>query len=107
MSNRLGWLRMSTLQPTNLYCPGELASLVGMAGPIVDVVSRGSTLKFNRLKAVERIADISGRQIVGLDFRNQSCTVARSSVSTMSPRLPSLLMILMRSPSWVMNITLP
>ena len=47
-----------------LYGSMELAPLVGMADAIVDVVSSGATLKANKLKAVERIADISARLIV-------------------------------------------
>ena len=47
-----------------LYGSMELAPLVGMADAIVDVVSSGATLKANKLKAVEKIADISARLIV-------------------------------------------
>lgn len=47
-----------------LYGSMELAPLVDMADAIVDVVDTGNTLKANRLKAVEKIADISARLIV-------------------------------------------
>jgi ATP phosphoribosyltransferase len=47
-----------------LYGSMELAPLVGLADAIVDLVSTGSTLKANRLVAVEHIADISSRLIV-------------------------------------------
>jgi ATP phosphoribosyltransferase len=47
-----------------LYGSMELAPLVGLADAIVDVVSSGATLKANKLKAVEKIADISARLIV-------------------------------------------
>ncbi len=47
-----------------LYGSMELAPLVGLADAIVDLVSTGSTLKANHLKAVEDIAQISSRLIV-------------------------------------------
>jgi len=47
-----------------LYGSMELAPLVGLADAIVDLVSTGSTLKANNLKAVEEIAPISARLIV-------------------------------------------
>jgi ATP phosphoribosyltransferase len=47
-----------------LYGSMELAPLVGLADAIVDLVSTGSTLKANRLQAVEEIAQISSRLIV-------------------------------------------
>jgi ATP phosphoribosyltransferase len=47
-----------------LYGSMELAPLVGLADAIVDVVSTGSTLKANGLKAVEEIVPISARLIV-------------------------------------------
>jgi ATP phosphoribosyltransferase len=42
----------------------ELAPLVGLADAIVDLVSTGSTLKANHLKAVEEIMPISSRLII-------------------------------------------
>lgn len=47
-----------------LYGSMELAPLVGLADAIVDLVSTGSTLKANKLRAVEHIADISSRLII-------------------------------------------
>ena len=47
-----------------LYGSMELAPLVGLADAIVDLVSTGSTLKANGLRAVEEIAAISSRLIV-------------------------------------------
>lgn len=47
-----------------LYGSMELAPLVGLADAIVDLVSSGSTLKANDLKAVEEIAPVSARLIV-------------------------------------------
>jgi ATP phosphoribosyltransferase len=47
-----------------LYGSMELAPLVGLADAIVDLVSTGSTLKANQLKAVEEIMPISARLIV-------------------------------------------
>ena len=42
----------------------ELAPLVGLADAIVDLVDTGSTLRANRLKAVEEILAVSSRLIV-------------------------------------------
>ena len=47
-----------------LYGSMELAPLVGLADAIVDLVSSGSTLRANRLRAVEEIGPISARLIV-------------------------------------------
>ena len=47
-----------------LYGSMELAPLVGLADAIVDLVSTGSTLKANHLRAVEEIMPISSRLIV-------------------------------------------
>jgi len=47
-----------------LYGSMELAPLVGLADAIVDLVDTGSTLRANRLKAVEEILPISSRLIV-------------------------------------------
>jgi ATP phosphoribosyltransferase len=47
-----------------LYGSMELAPLVGLSDVIVDLVSSGSTLKANQLKAVEHISDISSRLVV-------------------------------------------
>lgn len=47
-----------------LYGSMELAPLVGLSDAIVDVVSSGTTLKANHLKAVEEIAQISSRLVV-------------------------------------------
>lgn len=47
-----------------LYGSMELAPLVGLADAIVDLVSTGSTLKANNLKAVEEIMPISSRLVV-------------------------------------------
>jgi ATP phosphoribosyltransferase len=47
-----------------LYGSMELAPLTGLADAIVDLVSTGSTLKANNLKAVEEIAPISARLVV-------------------------------------------
>ena len=47
-----------------LYGSMELAPLVGLADAIVDLVSSGSTLRANHLKAVEEIMSISARLIV-------------------------------------------
>ena len=47
-----------------LYGSMELAPLVGLADAIVDLVSTGSTLKANHLKAVEEIMPISSRLII-------------------------------------------
>lgn len=47
-----------------LYGSMELGPLVGLADAIVDLVSTGSTLRANNLKAVEEVADISSRLVV-------------------------------------------
>jgi len=47
-----------------LYGSMELAPLVGLSDAIVDLVSSGSTLKANKLKAVEEVAQISSRLVV-------------------------------------------
>jgi ATP phosphoribosyltransferase len=47
-----------------LYGSMELAPLTGLADAIVDLVSTGSTLKANRLVAVEEIVQVSARLIV-------------------------------------------
>jgi ATP phosphoribosyltransferase len=47
-----------------LYGSMELAPLSGLADVIVDLVSTGSTLKANRLRAVEEIMPVSARLIV-------------------------------------------
>jgi ATP phosphoribosyltransferase len=47
-----------------LYGSMELAPLAGLADVIVDLVSTGSTLRANHLKAVEEISSISARLIV-------------------------------------------
>ncbi|MBX3628379.1 MAG: ATP phosphoribosyltransferase [Nitrosomonas sp.] len=47
-----------------LYGSMELAPLVGLADAIVDLVSTGSTLKANHLRAVEEIMPISSRLII-------------------------------------------
>jgi ATP phosphoribosyltransferase len=47
-----------------LYGSMELGPLVGLADVIVDLVSTGSTLRANNLKAVEEITDISSRLVV-------------------------------------------
>jgi ATP phosphoribosyltransferase len=47
-----------------LYGSMELAPLVGLADAIVDLVSTGSTLKANGLRAVEEVAPVSARLIV-------------------------------------------
>jgi ATP phosphoribosyltransferase len=47
-----------------LYGSMELAPLTGLADAIVDLVSTGSTLKANKLVAVEEILAISSRLIV-------------------------------------------
>jgi ATP phosphoribosyltransferase len=47
-----------------LYGSMELAPLVGLADAIVDLVSSGSTLKANKLVAVEEIMPISARLII-------------------------------------------
>jgi ATP phosphoribosyltransferase len=47
-----------------LYGSMELAPLVGLADAIVDLVSSGDTLRANKLRAVEEIAQVSSRLIV-------------------------------------------
>jgi len=47
-----------------LYGSMELAPLAGLADAIVDLVSTGSTLKANKLLAVEHVMDISSRLVV-------------------------------------------
>ena len=47
-----------------LYGSMELGPLVGLADVIVDLVSTGSTLRANNLKAVEEVGDISSRLVV-------------------------------------------
>lgn len=58
-----------------LYGSMELAPLVGLADAIVDLVSTGSTLKANNLRAVEEIMPISSRLVVNqaaLKLKRQS-----------------------------------
>ncbi len=59
-----------------LYGSMELAPLVGLADAIVDLVDTGSTLRANRLKAVEEILAVSSRLIVN----PASMKVKRSAV---------------------------
>jgi ATP phosphoribosyltransferase len=47
-----------------LYGSMELAPITGLADAIVDLVSTGSTLKANNLKAVEEIAPVSARLVI-------------------------------------------
>ena len=47
-----------------LYGSMELAPITGLADAIVDLVSTGSTLRANQLKAVEEIAPISARLVI-------------------------------------------
>ena len=47
-----------------LYGSMELAPITGLADAIVDLVSTGSTLKANNLKAVEQIAPVSARLVI-------------------------------------------
>jgi ATP phosphoribosyltransferase len=47
-----------------LYGSMELAPILGLADAIVDLVATGSTLRANRLQAVEEIRAISARLIV-------------------------------------------
>jgi ATP phosphoribosyltransferase len=47
-----------------LYGSMELAPLLGLADAIVDLVATGSTLRANRLQAVEEIRPISARLVV-------------------------------------------
>lgn len=47
-----------------LYGSMELAPITGLADAIVDLVSTGSTLRANRLKAVEEIAPVSARLVI-------------------------------------------
>ena len=47
-----------------LYGSMELGPLVGLADAIVDLVSTGTTLRANQLKAVEEVAEISSRLVV-------------------------------------------
>src|SRR5471032_3328783 len=49
-----------------LYGSMELAPLVGLADAIVDLVSSGSTLKANNLRAVEEIVPVSARLIINV-----------------------------------------
>jgi ATP phosphoribosyltransferase len=47
-----------------LYGSMELAPLVGLADAIVDLVDTGNTLRANKLRVVEEIAQVSSRLIV-------------------------------------------
>jgi len=47
-----------------LYGSMELGPLVGLADVIVDLVSTGSTLRANNLKAVEEVGEVSSRLVV-------------------------------------------
>jgi ATP phosphoribosyltransferase len=48
-----------------LYGAMELAPIMGLADRIVDIVDTGNTLRANGLEAMEHIADISSRLVVG------------------------------------------
>ncbi|EXJ12731.1 MULTISPECIES: ATP phosphoribosyltransferase [Nitrincola] len=48
-----------------LYGAMELAPVMGLADRIVDIVDTGNTLRANGLEAMEHIADISSRLVVG------------------------------------------
>jgi ATP phosphoribosyltransferase len=48
-----------------LYGAMELAPIMGLADRIVDIVDTGNTLKANGLEAMDFIADISSRLVVG------------------------------------------
>lgn len=63
-----------------LYGSMELAPLVGLSDVIVDLVSTGSTLKANHLKAVEEISYVSSRLVV-----NQAALKLKNS--TIQPML--------------------
>jgi ATP phosphoribosyltransferase len=59
-----------------LYGSMELAPLAGLADAIVDLVSTGSTLKANKLVAVEDIMNISSRLVVNqaaLKVKREPC----------------------------------
>ena len=47
-----------------LYGSMELGPLVGLADVIVDLVSTGSTLRANNLKAVEEVGEVSSRLVL-------------------------------------------
>ena len=48
-----------------LYGAMELAPIMGLADRIVDIVDTGNTLRANGLEAMDHIADISSRLVVG------------------------------------------
>ena len=52
------------IEIVKLYGSIELAPLVGLADQIVDLTSSGATLKANRLKIVDEIAECTARVIV-------------------------------------------
>lgn len=71
-----------------LYGSMELAPLVGLADAIVDLVSTGSTLKANRLQAIEEIMPISARLIVNQAALKLKNTAIQPLLETFSAAVP-------------------
>jgi len=71
-----------------LYGSMELAPLVGLADAIVDLVSTGSTLKANRLQAIEEIMPISARLIVNQAALKLKNTAIQPLLETFSTAVP-------------------
>jgi len=74
-----------------LYGSMELAPLVGLADAIVDLVSTGSTLKANRLQAIEEIMPISARLIVNQAALKLKNTAIQPLLETFSTAVPKKL----------------
>ncbi len=71
-----------------LYGSMELAPLVDLADAIVDLVSTGSTLKANRLQAIEEIMPISARLIVNQAALKLKNTAIQPLLETFSAAVP-------------------
>lgn len=73
-----------------LYGSMELAPLVGLADRIVDLVATGDTLRANRLRPVEHIADVSARLIVNKASMKMKAAVVKELVASLRGRVEGL-----------------
>ena len=72
-----------------LYGSMELAPHVGLADRIVDLVATGDTLRANRLKPVEHIADVSARLIVNKASMKMKAAAVKELVAALRDQVES------------------
>ena len=72
-----------------LYGSMELAPHVGLADRIVDLVATGDTLRANRLKPVEHIADVSARLIVNKASMKMKAAAVKELVAALRGQVES------------------